>query len=160
MGQKIRRFVVGGVDDATDAADREAGQSKGAEKYASGWRGVGQKITGDLKRGVKSATDKAEDQAERGGREAGNGFKSAFKGAVAGMAAYVGVQEIGQTLWSSVQGAGDLEQSVGAISTVFGDSAGQMLNWSDTAASTVGLSKNEFNELGTVSYTHLRAHET
>ena len=156
VGQKIRRFVVGGVDDATDAADREAGQSKGAEKYASGWRGVGQKITGDLKRGVKSATDKAEDQAERGGREAGNGFKSAFKGAVAGMAAYVGVQEIGQTLWSSVQGAGDLEQSVGAISTVFGDSAADMLNWSDSAASAVGLSKNEFNELGTLIGSQLK----
>lgn len=51
--------------------------------------------------------------------------------------------------------AGDLEQSVGAVDTVFGKSAAQMHRWAADAANNVGLTKNEFNELGTLIGTQL-----
>jgi hypothetical protein len=52
--------------------------------------------------------------------------------------------------------ASDLEQSIGAIDTVFKDSAGQMHEWAAGAAGAVGLTKNEFNELGTLIGTQLK----
>ncbi|MEZ2371035.1 hypothetical protein [Arthrobacter sp. RCC_34] len=56
----------------------------------------------------------------------------------------------------AVKMAGDLEQSQGAIKTVFKGSSGQMLKWSEQAATAVGLTKNEFNELGTLIGTQLK----
>lgn len=51
---------------------------------------------------------------------------------------------------SAVQAAGDLQQSQGAIETIFKDSAGAMLGFSDQAATAVGLTKNEYNEMATL----------
>lgn len=52
--------------------------------------------------------------------------------------------------------AGDLEQSAGAIQTVFKGSAGDMLKWSTEAQNSVGLTQNEFNELGTLIGSQLK----
>ena len=52
--------------------------------------------------------------------------------------------------------AGDLEQSVGAIDTVFKGSAKEMHDWAKTAKNDVGLTRNEFNELGTLIGTQLK----
>ena len=74
--------------------------------------------------------------------------------AVAGLtAASVAVAAIAV---SGIQAAADLEQSVGAIDTVFKDGAGQMHAWADGAAQAVGLTKNEFNTLGTLIGTQLK----
>lgn len=56
----------------------------------------------------------------------------------------------------AVRMAGDLEQSVGAIDTVFKGSAGQMHEWAKGAAQSVGLAQNEYNELGTLIGTQLK----
>lgn len=50
----------------------------------------------------------------------------------------------------SVKAAADLQQSAGAIQTVFKGNAADMLKWSTGAATAVGLTQNEFNELGTL----------
>ena len=50
----------------------------------------------------------------------------------------------------AVSAAADLEQSTGAIEAVFKSGADQMKAYADTAASTVGLTKNEYQELGTL----------
>jgi phage-related protein len=55
----------------------------------------------------------------------------------------------------AVSAAGDLQQSIGAVDTVFGKSAAQMHKWADSAATDVGLTKNEFNELATLMGTQL-----
>lgn len=52
--------------------------------------------------------------------------------------------------------AGDLEQSVGAVDTVFKGNAKQMHDWAKTAKNDVGLTRNEFNELGTLIGTQLK----
>ena len=58
--------------------------------------------------------------------------------------------------WDAIGMAGDLEQSVGAIDTVFKGSAEQMHAWAKGAANDVGLTANEYNELGTLIGTQLK----
>ena len=74
--------------------------------------------------------------------------------AVSGMASAIAsagiIQKMGEIGTACVNAAADLQQSVGGVETVFGDSARQMLAWSDQAAQTVGLSKNEYNEFATL----------
>lgn len=62
----------------------------------------------------------------------------------------------GKFLIGAVKDAGELEQSIGAIDTVFGKNAGQMHKWAAGAAQDVGLTKNEFNELGTLIGSQLK----
>lgn len=145
--RKLERDLEGAEKALKDA---ESSSKKSSEGYAKGWKGVGQRVKGYLTKGVKGATDDAEKVAERGGRESAGKFGTAFKGAVAGVLATVGIREIGQGIGTAITGAGEMEQSVGAIDSVFKGSAKQMHQWSADASSAVGLSANEFNELGTL----------
>jgi murein DD-endopeptidase MepM/ murein hydrolase activator NlpD len=95
-------------------------------------------------------------QAESVGKESGGRFSSAFKGSMAGIAGAFAAIGIGSFLKDAVQGAGNLEQSVGAIESVFKKSSGQMQQWSRNAAKDVGLTSNEFNELGTLIGSQLK----
>ena len=56
----------------------------------------------------------------------------------------------------AVRMAGDLQQSMGAIDTVFKGSSKQMHGWAKGAAQDVGLAQNEYNELGTLIGTQLK----
>lgn len=90
-------------------------------------------------------------QIEASGKKAGSRFGAALKmGAAAGGVLVAGM------LRSAVAGAGDLQQSVGAIDTVFGRSSGRMHTWAKGAATDVGLTRNEFNELGTLIGSQLK----
>lgn len=80
------------------------------------------------------------------GKTLGMGFGKAF-GAAAGVVAAAGV---GSFLKSSISSAGDLEQSIGAVDAIFKGSAKQIHAWSKQSATSVGLTRNEFNELGTL----------
>lgn len=77
---------------------------------------------------------------------------SAGKQAVTTLAtvAAAGAAAIGVAGAKAVSAAADLEQSTGAIEAVFKSGADQMKAYADTAASTVGLTKNEYQELGTL----------
>lgn len=94
-------------------------------------------------------------QAQGGLKRAGSAVGSFLKVAGGAALAYAGFKllEYGK---NSVKMAGDLEQSVGAIDTVFKGNSGQMHEWSKSAQTTVGLTKNEFNELGTLIGTQLK----
>lgn len=78
----------------------------------------------------------------------GSAMKKTGKAVAIGMGAAAGVVTAFSV--SAIKDAGNLEQSIGAIDTVFGKNAGQMHKWSAQAAQSVGLTKNEFNELGTL----------
>ncbi len=54
-------------------------------------------------------------------------------------------------LKNSVAAAGDLEQSIGGVDSVFRDTAGRIHAFGETSAEAVGLSHNAFNELITVT---------
>lgn len=68
---------------------------------------------------------------------------------VAGAAVKVGYDKM-------IKPAGELEQSVGAIDSVFKGNAKQMHKWSKGAATSVGLTKNEYNELGVLIGSQLK----
>ena len=102
--------------------------------------------TNTLAGDIKKAFNGAGDVGEQAGKAAGG----KFGGAVGVAAAAVGALGIGAFFKSAIDGAGTLEQSVGAIDAVFKGSAGQMHEWSKSAATDVGLTSNEFNELGTL----------
>lgn len=64
--------------------------------------------------------------------------------------AAAGAAAIGVAGAKAISAAADLEQSTGAIEAVFKGGADQMKAFADTAASSVGLTKNEYQELGTL----------
>lgn len=74
-------------------------------------------------------------------------------GAAAGFFAVGKIVDYGK---KALAAAADLEQSAGAIQTVFKGSAPEMQKFSAQAATSVGLTKNEFNELGTLIGTQLK----
>lgn len=142
----------------SERATREAGESsnRAAQTYATGWRGVGQRIRGFVQRGVRNATNSAEREAESGGRRAGGGFSSGFKSAVGALAVGFSVAEAFQFGKESLDLAGAAEQSVGAIDTVFKDTAKTMHDFAAQAKDTVALSANEYRELGTLLGSQLK----
>lgn len=88
------------------------------------------------------------------GQKAGKGFGQSFipamKGLIAPAAIATGALAVGGFVKGSLAAAADLEQSVGAIDAIFKGSASQMHEWAASAATAVGLTKNEFNELGSL----------
>lgn len=56
----------------------------------------------------------------------------------------------GAISFKAVQMAGDLEQSTGAVEAIFKDTAGKIKGYASTAASSFGITKNEFQELSTL----------
>ncbi|WP_413456073.1 peptidoglycan DD-metalloendopeptidase family protein [Glutamicibacter sp. FR1] len=130
--------------------------STASTTYAKGWKGVGQRLKAELSRGMKTATDAAQEKAEGGGRRAGGGFSQAFKGALAGVATYFSVDAMVRGVGDMVNLAGQAEQSIGAIDTVFKENAQQMHDWAKTASETVGLSSNEYREFGTLLGSQLK----
>jgi phage-related protein len=95
-------------------------------------------------------------EASKAGKSSGGAFAAAFKAPMAGIAGVIAAAGIGTFVKGAIQGAGDLEQSLGALDSVFRDSSGQMKNWSRKAARDVGLTSNEFNELGTLIGSQLK----
>jgi phage-related protein len=91
-----------------------------------------------------------------GGAALGGGILDGAKGLAAAAAGVFAAVGVGSFLKDAVGQAADLEQSVGAIETVFKGSADQMLGWSKSAATAVGLTQNEYNELGTLIGTQLK----
>lgn len=108
--------------------------------------------TNTLAGDIRKAFGSAESSGADAGKSAGKGFGGAFGIA----AAALGTLGIGSFFKSAVDGAAGLEQSMGAVSSVFKGSAGQMQEWSQQAATDVGLSANEFNELGTLIGSQLK----
>lgn len=136
----------------SEQASKDAAKSSevAATKYATGWKGVGQRIKKSLSNGVKSATDAAEAKAQQGGKEAGSGFSSAFKKAAGGIAAGFSIAAVGGFIKSTSDAAGEAEQSIGAVDAVFKENSGVMQEWAKGAKTAVGLSANEYRGLSTV----------
>lgn len=113
-----------------------------------------------LKKQVATELDGIPREADRVGKQAGGrmstAFKDSFKGVAAGLAAAFGTAQVIGFFKDAVSGAGNLQQSIGAVDTVFKGSSAQIHAWAKSAAQDVGLSRNEFNELGTLIGTQLK----
>jgi hypothetical protein len=68
----------------------------------------------------------------------------------AAVPAGVAVTAVGAFAVAAGRAASDVQQSMGAVDSVFGESAGQIKAWSDASATAVGLSKSQYGELAAV----------
>lgn len=141
--------------------------SRAADKTGKNFGTLKERIQAALKGNFKGAfskvpkdadasADKVEDRFEKAGKKSSSAFGQAFKGALGGIAAYLSVDAVVGGFKSIMTETGNLEQSVGAIQSVFKESGGTMLKWSEDASTAVGLSKNEYNELGTLIGSQLK----
>lgn len=115
--------------------------------------GSGEVVIFPTFKNFRSATVREVDSV---GKESSGRFSSAFKGAVAGIATAFSAVKLKDFALDGIKGASELQQSVGAVSAIFKEGAGQMTAWSDTAATAVGLTKNEYNELGSLIGSQLK----
>jgi hypothetical protein len=97
-------------------------------------------IAGDAKGAAKAMADTASaaDKMQAGMQKAGLVAAGAMTAVSAGATKAVGA-------------ASDLQQSMGAVESVFGSASQTIEDFADTAAQSVGLSEREFNELASVS---------
>ena len=99
--------------------------------------------------GDASSLNKANAEASSGLSKLGGSFKkfakvAAVGAAAAGVAAAAVAVKFGK---DAVKSASDLSESVNALQVTFGDAADDLLKLGDAAATTVGLSKSQFNSL-------------
>ena len=101
-------------------------------------------------REVQSGIDKQSGAAEEGGKRTGGAFGGGFKQTAIGVAAGSFIADFASRALSSVTdfvggsitAASDLNETLNKISVVFGDSAGQVTDWSKNSATQFGLSRN------------------
>lgn len=105
----------------------------------------GSDAANDLERGFKKA-----------GEDSGSGFSAGFKKlafAAGGLFAVDKVKDFGVSAFMS---GADLEQSTGAVETVFKQHSSKMLKYAQDADQALGMSENSYNELATILGTQLR----
>ena len=107
------------------------------------------RILGDAK-GAISAMGEVEGRSSKLG-----GIVKGAGGIIAGAAAAGGAALVGLGA-AGVMAAGDLEQSIGAVDSVFKGSADQVHAFANTAATELGLTGNEYRELATLMGTQLK----
>lgn len=91
----------------------------------------------------------------RGGGALVMGAAAGVAGAAVGAAGNA-LSGAGSWLGGSADAAAELEQSIGAIDSIFKTSAGNMHTWAKGAAEAVGLSRDEYNKLATVMGAQLK----
>lgn len=147
------------ANDQLEASQRDVAQAadKAGDEFVTLKDRMQAALKGNFKGAFKSipkdadtAADRVEDRFDKAGKESGDGFSQGMKGALLGVAAYISVEAIAGAFKNVMDETGNLQQSVGAIDSVFKQSSQTMLRWSEDASHTVGLSQNEFNELGTL----------
>lgn len=100
---------------------------------------------------------KAADEYARNNQEQSKKSSSAWDGMVSGMSkiavavgAYFAVDKIVDFVNTAIEQAGNLQQSVGGVEAVFGESSDKILDWSKGAADAVGLSQDAYNQFAVV----------
>jgi len=109
--------------------------------------------TNNLTSDIKKAFGGAESAGSGAGKGAGGGFLKSVGGI---LTAAAGAVAVGSFVKGAITGAANLEQSVGAVDAVFKGSAGQMHSWAKSAATDVGLTQDEFNNLGSLIGSQLK----
>ena len=134
-------------DELTGAIDRTSGRfGKIGALFRRGFSGM----ASQARAGFKDAFSSADDEAHSAAKSSASVFGGVFKKALlAGGGLFAGVS-IFNGLKDSISAAGDIEQSVGAVDSVFKQSAGQMHSWAQNSAKNLGISANAYNELASV----------
>jgi hypothetical protein len=104
------------------------------------FKGFGTAVTKDLDNELGAA-------GMVGGHTLGSGILGSLKGFVAPLAAVLGTVAIGKFFKDAVSEASNLAESQNAIKVTFGDAASEIQKLGANAATTLGLSNVQFNEL-------------
>lgn len=86
------------------------------------------------------------DRIEREARDAGGGMRRALTGAAVAIGAAFAAVQVGQFIGDAITQAADLEESINAVNVVLGDAAGSFLNFSEDAASSLGITQAALNQ--------------
>jgi hypothetical protein len=93
--------------------------------------------TKDYEKGLDKAQKGTKDASKKIDREA-----QSIGGFLAKNAAFIGaVSAAGAAVWDMTQAASDLSESVNKVNVVFGDSAQEIQDWSQTTATNIGISR-------------------
>lgn len=159
---QIRNFRAG-LESAVAAVDPVTGKMGALGGAVNRLGGHFNTFRGDLRKAFNSAEDdakksfgKIEDYGEKAGRQAGSKFGAGLKTAIGAAGVYFGAQEIISGFGSAITNAGDLEQSIGAVGTVFKENAGTIHAWAHDASTSLGLSANSYNEFATLIGSQLK----
>ncbi len=98
-------------------------------------KGIGKALAQELGDELGPESDRI---GEESGKRAGDNFGKHM--AIAAGAAFAAVK-VGQFLGDTISAASDLQESVSKVNVVFGDSAGEIEDWSKTSATAMGISK-------------------
>ena len=139
------------LTEAVRAGGHEAEKTGGAfgrigKHFKKGVEGVAPEAQAGFKRAFASADHEAQQAAKTSSSLFSSTFKRALVaggGLLGGITLFGGVKE-------ALTAAGDLEQSVGAVDSVFKGSAEQMHMWAAAASTSVGISANEYNQFASV----------
>lgn len=145
------------VDDAAKSTDSTSRKfTSMGDRIKAAMKGDFGKAFARVKHDGKDAADDLERGFKKAGEDSGSGFSSGFKKlafAAGGLFAADKVKDFGV---SSFMSAADLEQSTGAVETVFKQHSSKMLKYAQDADQALGMSENSYNELATILGTQLR----
>lgn len=98
----------------------------------------------DFQKGLKNYTsglDKAESKTQSVSSRLGSALGTGIKAGALGLAAGVGI--LGGALATTIGPASDLNETISKVGVVFGDQSDQVLKFGESAATSLGMSKNE-----------------
>lgn len=145
------------VEDAASSTDSTSRKfTSMGDRIKAAMKGDFGKAFARVKKDGKDAANDLERGFKKAGEDSGSGFSSGFKKlafAAGGLFAADKVKDFGV---SSFMSAADLEQSTGAVETVFKQHSSKMLKYAQDADQALGMSENSYNELATILGTQLR----
>lgn len=146
--------AVEGAAKSTDSTARKF--TSMGDRIKAAMKGDFGKAFARVKHDGKDAADDLERGFKKAGEDSGSGFSSGFKKLAFAAGGLFAVDQVKDFGVSSFMSAADLEQSTGAVETVFKQHSSKMLKYAQDADQALGMSENSYNELATILGTQLR----
>lgn len=145
------------IEDAGRVTNPVAAKFKSmGDRIKAAMKGDFGKAFARVKHDGKDAADDLERGFKKAGEDSGSGFSAGFKKLAFAAGGLFAADQAKDFAVSSFMSAADLEQSTGAVETVFKQHSGKMLKYAQDADQALGMSENSYNELATILGTQLR----
>ncbi|MCT1956369.1 hypothetical protein M3C92_09090 [Dermabacter hominis] len=145
------------VDDAAKSTDSTARKfTSMGDRIKAAMKGDFGKAFARVKHDGKDAANDLERGFKKAGEDSGSGFSAGFKKLAFAAGGLFAIDQVKDFGFSSFMSAADLEQSTGAVETVFKQHSSKMLKYAQDADQALGMSENSYNELATILGTQLR----
>lgn len=145
------------VNDAAKSTDSTARKfTSMGDRIKAAMKGDFGKAFARVKKDGKDAADDVEKGFKKAGEDSGSGFSAGFKKLAFAAGGLFAADQVKDFAVSSFMSAADLEQSTGAVETVFKQHSSKMLKYAQDADQALGMSENSYNELATILGTQLR----